>query len=102
MDQLKQTQVCYPSPAKFRGELHKLQLTPTTELAQLNAAHPTLLHMRDGEAILYRRTRSLLYQCRFKLANGTWHRKTTGKASLKHAIARACDIYDEARYRQRR
>ena len=28
-------------------------------------------------------------------------RQTTGKAALEHAIVRACDIYDEARYRQR-
>jgi len=35
------------------------------------------------------------------LADGTWQRQTTGKAALEHAIARACDIYDEARYRQR-
>ena len=51
--------------------------------------------------MIYRRTRSLLYQCRYKLASGAWHRQTTGQASLEHAIARACDIYDEARYRQR-
>ena len=57
--------------------------------------------MRDGELVLYRRSRSLLYQCRYKLADGTWTRQTTGKAALEHAIARACDIYDEARYRQR-
>ena len=50
---------------------------------------------------MYRRSRSLLYQCRYKLADGTWHRQTTGKASVEHAIAAACDIYDEARYRQR-
>jgi integrase len=43
----------------------------------------------------------LLYQCRYRLADGSWTRQTTGKAALEHAIARACDIYDEARYRQR-
>ena len=51
--------------------------------------------------VVYRRSRCLLYQCRYKLADGTWMRQTTGKAALEHAIARACDIYDEARYRQR-
>ena len=59
------------------------------------------LRLRDGEVVIYRRTRSLLYQCRYKLADGTWHRQTTGRASLEHAIAAACSMHDESRYRQR-
>jgi integrase len=70
-------------------------------LTALQPAQPTAIYLRDGELVLYRRSRSLLYQCRYKLADGTWTRQTTGKAALEHAIARACDIYDEARYRQR-
>ena len=70
-------------------------------LASLITAQPPAICLRDGEVVIYRRTRSLLYQCRYKLADGAWHRQTTGQASLEHAIARACDIYDEARYRQR-
>ncbi len=62
---------------------------------------PNHLFLRDGEVVLYRRTRSLLYQCRFKLADGNWHRFSTRKASLENAIAAACDMYDEARYRQK-
>jgi integrase len=42
-----------------------------------------------------------LYQCRYKLADGTWHRQSTRKASIEQAIAAACNIYDEARFRQR-
>jgi integrase len=64
-------------------------------------ASPSVLLLRDGELVLYRHTRSLLYQCRFKLADGKWHRFSTRKASLENAIAAACDMYDEARYRQR-
>jgi integrase len=60
-----------------------------------------IIHLRDGELVLYRRERSQRFQCRYKLADGTWQRRSTGKASLEHAIARACDIYDEARYRLR-
>jgi integrase len=59
------------------------------------------VRLRDGEVVVYRRSRSLQYQCRFKLADGTWLRQTTGRAALEHAVARACDLYDEARYRQR-
>lgn len=62
---------------------------------------PNSIRLRDGEVVVYRRTRSLIYQCRYKLADGTWHRRSTGKAALEHAIARACDLYDESRYRQK-
>jgi hypothetical protein len=70
-------------------------------LTALNPVQPQSIYLRDGELVLYRRSRSLLYQCRYRLADGTWTRQTTGKAALEHAIVRACDIYDEARYRQR-
>ncbi len=67
----------------------------------LPAAQPQVLYLRDGEVVLYRRTRSLLYQCRYKLADGTWYRQSTRKASVEHAIVAACELYDEARFRQR-
>ena len=75
--------------------------TLRSTLTALQTAQPTAIHLRDGELVLYRRSRSLLYQCRYRLADGSWVRQTTGKAALEHAIVRACDIYDEARYRQR-
>ena len=64
-------------------------------------ASPSVVLLRDGELVLYLSTRSLFYQCRFKLAVGKWHRFSTRKASLENAIAAVCDMYDEARYRQR-
>jgi hypothetical protein len=70
-------------------------------LSAYSTANPQVVYLRDGELVVYRRTRSLLYQCRYKLADGTWYRQSTRKASLEHAVAVACDIYDEARYRQR-
>ena len=77
--------------------------TPTRQrtIDALIQTQPNNLFLRDGEVVLYRRTRSLLYQCRFKLADGKWHRFSTRKASLENAIAAACDMYDEARYRQK-
>ena len=69
--------------------------------ALLPTAQPQNIYLRDGEVVLYRRNRSLLYQCRHKLADGTWYRQSTRKASIEHAVAVACDLYDEARYRQR-
>ena len=70
-------------------------------VATLAAAQPSILYLRDGDVVLYRRSRSLLYQCRYRLADGTWHRVSTRKASVEQAVAVACDLYDEARYRQR-
>lgn len=70
-------------------------------LTNLTSTQPKTVYLRDGDLVLYRRSRSLLYQCRYKLNDGSWHRQTTGKASLEQAIARACDLYDESRYRQK-
>lgn len=70
-------------------------------LNSVNAVQPTTISLRDGELVVYRRSRSHRYQCRYRLPDGTWHRTSTHKASLEQAIAAACDIYDEARYRQR-
>ncbi|WP_292311246.1 ATP-dependent Clp protease ATP-binding subunit ClpX, partial [Marivivens sp.] len=63
--------------------------------------HPQQLHLRDGEVVLYRRRHSLQYQCRYKLADGTWCRRSTAKASLELAAHAACELYGEARFRQR-
>ena len=53
----------------------------------LQPAQPKAIYLRDGEVVLYRRSRRLL--CRYRLADGSWVRQTTGKAALEHAIARA-------------
>jgi integrase len=63
--------------------------------------NPKQLYLRDGEVVLYRRRHSLQYQCRYKLADGTWCRRSTAKASLELAALAACELYDEARFRQR-
>jgi integrase len=83
------------------SEQHADEGSAARRISTLVPAAPKLIHLRDGELVLYRRPRSLLYQCRFKRPDGRWHRQSTGKASLEQAIPRACDIYDEARYRLR-
>ena len=86
----------------YKNTAQHLTSKPTPHaLGLLPIANPQHIHLRDGEVVLYRRSRSLLYQCRYKLADGTWYRQSTRKASIEHAIAVACDLYDEARYRQR-
>ena len=85
---------------KYTAQQPSSNATPHA-LALLPTANAQVIHLRDGEVVLYRRSRSLLYQCRYKLADGTWYRQSTRKASVEHAVAVACDLYDEARYRQR-
>ena len=47
-----------------------------------------LLHMRDGEVVLYRRANSPVWQSRYKLQDGSWCRASipyqTFAASLLH------------------
>ncbi len=76
-----------------------------TKLSQhsplLLTANPNIIYLRDGEVVVYRRSASPLYQCRYKLADGKWHRVSTRKASVGNAVSVACLLYDEARFRQK-
>lgn len=58
-------------------------------------------HYRDGDVVLYKRPRSRTWQCRYKLLNGVWQRVSTGQRNLADAARRACELYDEARFRER-
>jgi hypothetical protein len=64
---------------KNTAQPHTTKQTPLA-LALLPTAQPQNIYLRDGEVVLYRRSRSLLYQCRYKLADGTWYRQSTRKA----------------------
>jgi len=85
--------------------IHTAENTSPTETSKIVASHatsvPTVIYLRDGEVVIYRRKTSPLYQCRYKLADGTWHRVSTRKASVENAVRVACEMYDEARFRQR-
>ncbi len=74
-----------------------------TKLSQrtplLLTANHNIIYLRDGEVVVYRRSASPLYQCRYKLADGKWHRVSTRKASVENAVSVACLLYDEARFR---
>ena len=67
-------------------------------LVALAPANPKNIYLRNGELVVYKRPNIPVYQCRFKLADGSWHRVSTKKLSLEHAIPVACDLYNEARY----
>lgn len=70
-------------------------------LATLAYTEPQVIHLRDGEVVLFKRGNSLLWQCRYKLADGSWQRVSTRRASIEAAVVVATNLYDESRYRQR-
>ena len=90
MPTVKQTQQTYPT------------LAPSPRLlTNLHYTYPAIIRLRDSAVVIYKRKNSPLYQCRYKLADENWHRLSTRQYALEHAVAVACDLYDEARYRQR-
>ena len=90
----KQTQLLFPIPAK--------PIVNWEFVTKLSSKENTnIIYLRDGEVVLYRRPRSTLWHCRFKLQDRKWERRSTQKASLENAMIRACEMYDEARFRQR-
>ena len=86
-----------PTPYHQASSLHRSHNPLTT----LTYSEPKLIHLRDGEVVLFKRPHSALWQCRYKLADGTWHRTSTHRASIEAAVAAATNLYDESRYRQR-
>ena len=57
--------------------------------------------LRDGEVVMFLRIDSEQWQCRYRLKDIGWVRRTTRTRNLEVAIECACDWYDEARYRLR-
>jgi integrase len=95
---LKQTQLSYPTHAVRTTSAPQSKFVSV--ISQLKTAQPTLLHLRDGEVVLYRRASSPVWQCRYRLQDESWYRTSTRKASIEHAVRAACTMYDEARFRQ--
>jgi hypothetical protein len=71
-----------------------------TQSLALTANRPRI-KLRDGEVAIYPRIDSQHWQCVYKLKDIGTVRRTTGTSNLEVAIERACDWYDEARYRMR-
>ena len=72
-----------PSPAKNLHHLDRLQY-----------AQPSSVQLRDGDVVVFRRVDSPLWQFRYRIRNGAWHRQSTKKASLELAVTVACEAYD--------
>ena len=52
------------------------------------------IKLLDGLLTLYKRTNSHQWQCRFKLASGTWHSASTGSDQIAEATTQAIAIYE--------
>ena len=92
--------------SRRREDSHNLvlALSPLKNLRYLDRlqyAQPSSVQLRDGDVVVFRRVDSPLWQFRYRIRNGTWHRQSTKRASLELAVAVACEAYDLARFRQR-
>lgn len=58
-----------------------------------------LIHLMDGDVVLYRRERSSRYQARIKMSNNRWKRISTKKSNVDDAGKIASDYYLEAKFR---
>jgi len=105
---MKQTQLTYPFALQIdvtvRKQAETQQQTHTalqlSEIVQATA-QSNVHYLRDGEVVVYKRTRSRVWQCKYKLFTGAWVRVSTRKTAFEYAARVATELYDEARYRER-
>jgi integrase len=62
------------------------------------AVSDTLIHLRDGDVVLYKRENSDKWQARYKLGDSKWHRISTKQRNADYAGKVACEEYDRARF----
>ena len=86
------------SSAVVLNDNNKSAATNLTDLAAVNGH---IHHLRDGDVVLYRISRSRYWQARYKLLNGKWLRFSTRQRRYQDAAHIACERYDEARFRER-
>ena len=99
---MKTTQITYPKLATaLPASLTSLPSLPTLKLVAGDApAEQRIHHLRDGAVVLYRRSRSSIWQVRYRLANRHWQRSTTGHRELHYAQQIATTMYDRARFKE--
>jgi integrase len=61
---------------------------------QIASKDPDTLSILDGTISLFKRPNSHQWQCRFKLASGSWHQASTGSDQVAEATTRAIAIYE--------
>ena len=99
---MKTTQISYPKPVDA-PPARQLSLTSLPALKLVpgpSSTAPRIHHLRDGAVVLYRRSRSLVWQVRYKLEDRRWHRSSTGHRELEYALKVAGTMYDRARFKE--
>ncbi len=60
------------------------------------------IHLLDGAIVLYKRSSSCQWQCRFRLDNGSWFTCSTASDQVAEASTRAIELHYEVRNRSGR
>lgn len=76
----------------------KIAVPRTLKKANYDVINENLVHLRDGEVVLYRRENSGKWQARYKLSDKRWHRISTKEKNLDYASKVATEAYDRARF----
>jgi integrase len=80
-------------------QLVKTQSTSSNSFTTLQ--NDSIVYLRDGDVVLYKRERSSVWQMRYRLYDKEWRRVSTKHRNIDYAVRVAGDIYDEARFRER-
>ncbi len=67
-----------------------------------NTTQPRTIHLLDGAIVLYKRSGSCQWQCRFRLDNGSWFTSSTASDQVAEASTRAIALYQEVKERSSR
>jgi integrase len=76
----------------------KIALPRTSKKSNYDVINENLVHLRDGEVVLYRRENSGKWQARYKLSDKRWHRISTKEKNIDYASKVATEAYDRARF----
>ena len=60
------------------------------------------IHLLDGAIVLYKRSGSCQWQCRFRLENGSWFTSSTASDQVAEASTRAIELHQEVGQRSNR
>ena len=70
--------------------------------AQAANTQSRTIHLLDGAIVLYKRSGSCQWQCRFRLDNGSWFTSSTASDQVAEASTRAIELHHEVRQRSSR
>ena len=76
----------------------KIALPRTSKKLNYDVINENLVHLRDGEVVLYRRENSGKWQARYKLSDKRWHRISAKEKNIDYASKVATEAYDRARF----